>query len=150
MASPIKDQNDQSSVNSIEVKPAVAVPVMTPADPQVKTKKTYAPRRSFDTAYKQRILLAYNSCESASERGALLRREGLYYARIAAWKQELASGKLGGKNKQITQRTDHLVREIEQLKKKLAQAEAIIDIQKKVSELLGTHILPHESSEVNS
>jgi hypothetical protein len=40
-----------------------------------------------------------------------------------------------------------LVRENEQLKKKLAQAEAIIDLQKKVSELLGTHILPSKDTE---
>jgi hypothetical protein len=42
------------------------------------------------------------------------------------------------------------VRENEQLKKKLAQVEAIIEIQKKISELLGTHILAQESSEVKS
>jgi hypothetical protein len=47
------------------------------------------------------------------------------------------------------QRTDHMAREIEQLKKKLAQAQAVIDLQKKVSELLGTHILSHDNSEVN-
>ncbi|ALB24412.1 hypothetical protein [Piscirickettsia salmonis] len=35
------------------------------------------------------------------------------------------------------------------LKKKLAQAEAIIDLQKKVSDLLGEHILPTELSESN-
>ena len=150
MARTIQNPNDQNLSTPREAKPAVAVPMVPPADSQVKAKKTYAPRRSFDAAYKQRILLAYNNCENASERGALLRGEGLYYARIAAWKQELASGKLGGKHKQTKQRTDHLVREIEQLKKRLAQAEAIIDIQKKVSALLGTHILPYESSEVNS
>jgi hypothetical protein len=48
-----------------------------------------------------------------------------------------------------TRRTEHMVREIEQLKKKLAQAQTIIDLQKKVSELLGTHILSHDSSEVS-
>jgi hypothetical protein len=42
-----------------------------------------------------------------------------------------------------------MTREIEQLKKKLAQAQAIIELQKKVSELLGTHILSHDSSEEN-
>jgi hypothetical protein len=46
-------------------------------------------------------------------------------------------------------RTDHMAREIEQLKKKLSQAQAVIDLQKKVSELLGTHILSHDSSEVS-
>ncbi|HEY4831171.1 MAG TPA: hypothetical protein VIH61_01225 [Waddliaceae bacterium] len=117
-------------------------------DTQVKPKRSYAPRRRFDAAYKQRILLAYNACSNAAERGALLRKEGLYHARIAAWRNDLAEDKLNNKRQAFTKlRTDHLVREVEQLKKKLAQAEAIIDLQKKVSELLGTHILPHESNE---
>jgi len=47
-------------------------------------------------------------------------------------------------------RIDHLIRENEQLKKKIAQAEAIIELQKKVSDLLGTHILSHENNEANS
>jgi hypothetical protein len=36
------------------------------------------------------------------------------------------------------------------LKKKLEQAQAVIELQKKVSELLGMHILPAEDSEMNS
>ena len=108
------------------------------ADPQVKPKKPYAPRRRFDAAYKRRFLLAYDACTNASERGALLRREGLYHARIAAWRKELAKGKLNDKKQSpLNLRTDYLVRENERLKKKLAQAEAIIDLQKKVSEILG-------------
>src|SRR5580700_11404783 len=105
------------------------------ADPQVKPKKPYAPRRRFDAAYKRRFLLAYDACTNASERGALLRREGLYHARIAAWRKELAKGKLNDKKQSpLNLRTDYLVRENERLKKKLAQAEAIIDLQKKVSD----------------
>jgi hypothetical protein len=63
--------------------------VLIPLDTQVKSKRPYAPRRRFDASYKQRILAAYNTCQSAAERGALLRREGLYHARIAAWRTEL-------------------------------------------------------------
>jgi len=156
MVSTIQSNNDLNAVNSREtvereVRPNSGIPATPSTDPQVKAKRSYSPRRSFDTAYKLRIIAAYDICKSALERGALLRREGLYHSRIASWKQELAKGKFCGKRKSdVTPRTDHLVRENQQLKKKLAQAEAIIDLQKKVSELLGTHILPHESSEVNS
>lgn len=122
-----------------------------PIDPQVKPRKQYAQRRSFDTAYKTRVLAAYDSCDNATERGALLRREGLHYPRIAAWRKQQANGKnrfmKGQKN---AARIDHLIRENEQLKKKIAQAEAIIELQKKVSDLLGTHILSHENNEANS
>lgn len=121
-------------------------------DPQVKATRRYTPRRSYEKSYKERILAAYNACNTASERGELLRREGLYHSRICMWKQEQNKGTLSGsKHKNKNQpRIDHLMRENEHLKKKLAQAEAIIDLQKKVSELLGTHILPHEKSEVRS
>ena len=122
-----------------------------PVDPQVKPRKQYAPRRLFDTAYKIRVLAAYDSCDNATERGALLRREGLHHPRIAVWRQQQVNGKnkfmKGQKN---AARIDHLIRENEQLKKKMAQAEAIIELQKKVSDLLGTHILSHESSEERS
>jgi len=118
-----------------------------PSDPQVKA--TRAPRRQFTNAYKLQFLNSYDACSNASERGALLRREGLYHARISAWRNQLG---MNGDDKKATsnaRRTDHMAREIDQLKKKLAQAQAIIDLQKKVSELLGTHILSHDSSEVN-
>lgn len=132
-----KDTNDLTLSKVIE----------GPSDTQVKVKRHYSARRSFDMANKLRILSEYDACENTLARGALLRREGIYHSRISAWKQQLKNSKSGGQKKL---RTDHLIRENEQLKKKLAQAEAIIDLQKKVSELLGTHILPHESSEENS
>jgi transposase len=150
MSSATQRKNDSNLVSEqIASKPSEFQAALS-TDTQVKPKRSYAPRRRFDAAYKQRILLAYNACSNAAERGALLRREGLYHARIAAWRNDLAEDKLNNK-KQVSAklRTDHLVREVEQLKKKLAQAEAIINLQKKVSELLGTHILPHESNEEN-
>ena len=121
-------------------------------DTQVKPTRSYAPRRSYDTAYKLRILSAYDACETPSERGALLRKEGLYSSRLYAWKQQRANAKLSDRKKSSNTllRTDYLTRENEQLKKKLAQAEAIIDLQKKVSDLFGTHILAPKQSEVNS
>jgi len=118
------------------------------ADPQVKAINQT--RRSFTKAYKLKILVAYNACANSSERGALLRREGLYHSRIADWRKEFGAKDGVKKAASKTQRTDHLVREVEQLKKKLAQAQAVIDLQKKVSELLGTHVLSHESNEVSS
>ena len=116
-------------------------------DPQVKATGT--PRRKFTNAYRLKILTAYDACSNASERGALLRRESIYSSRITAWRNQLGLNDGGKKAIAKTARIDHMAREIEQLKKKLAQAQAVIDLQKKVSELLGTHILSHDSSEVN-
>jgi len=119
-------------------------------DPQVKATRNYPSRRSFSQSYKQRILVAYDACSDAAARGRRLRREGLYHSRISDWKKQQASGNLEVGKQQACQKvnrhSDRLMRENKQLKKKLAQAGAIIALQKKVSELLGEHILPQEMS----
>ena len=108
---------------------------LVPADPQVKATST--PKRKFTNGYKLKILTAYDACRSASERGSLLRRESIYHSRISAWRNQLGMNDSGKKAMAKTARTDHMAREIEQLKKKLAQAQAIIDLQKKSRSCLG-------------
>ncbi len=131
------------SINNVEVELSGS----RPSDPQVKASE--APRRKFTKAYKLQILTSYDACSNALERGALLRREALYQGFISAWRNQLDLNTDPKKTTSKGRRADHMAREIEQLKKKLAQAQAVIDLQKKVSELLGTHILSHDSSEVS-
>lgn len=152
MSATSKKRNDSNIDNAIENTSSVARIAEKPsADSQVKVKRPYSPRRTFDTAYKLRILSAYEACETASARGALLRKEGLYQSRIYIWRKQVADAKLSGHKKQVAAiRTDHLTKENDQLKKKLAQAEAIIELQKKVSDLFTMHILPPEDSEKKS
>ena len=69
------------------------------------------------------LLAAYDVCDTPAARGALLRREGLYQARIIAWKHQQVSGKsVAVKSEKNARRVDHLIFEIVQLKKKMAQA----------------------------
>ena len=104
-------------------------------------KKQSAPRRKFDVAYKTRVLAAYDVCDTPGARGALLRREGLYQAYIIAWKHQQTTGKTKlAKGEKNAVRIDHLIAKVARLEKEMAQAKAIIEIQKKVSELLGMHI----------
>ena len=74
--------------------------------------------------------------------------EGLYSSNLSAWRRESAAGNLGGTGlvkrgpkaqpKDVRdKRIAELERETRQLKRKLAQAETIIGIQKKVATLLG-------------
>jgi transposase len=141
-------------VRPIDEVKALKEPTEAP-NPQVTVRKTRNPRRSFTPAQKLRLLEAFDACENASARGAFLRKEGLYYAAISDWRKAFVAGGLTGKSKKtnataaLTQ-LDQLTRENEQLKKKLSQATAVLDLQKKVSELLGVHILPLDSSEVRS
>jgi len=116
-----------------------------PPDPEVPEKK---PRRHFTAAYKLRILQEYESCCEPGEIGALLRREGLYHSNIRTWRRQrdqgalqgLAPRKRGRKAKKpdpMAQKVALLERENRRLAKKLKQAETIIEVQKKISEILG-------------
>jgi regulator of replication initiation timing len=81
----------------------------------------------------------------------LLRREGLYSSNITNWRRQRERGELTGLTaKKRGPKVDpqaaenvRLRRENERLKKRLEQAELIIDVQKKVSQLLGIEI--HEN-----
>ena len=104
-----------------------------------------ARRRQFTAAYKVRILREAAACEPG-QLGALLRREGLYSSHLTHWRQQQEQGQLAALAPRRRGRPAHaageqevarLRQENERLTQKLAAAEAIIDIQKKVSALLG-------------
>lgn len=119
---------------------------MVAPDTHVSGKQA-SQRCKFSNDYKLKILEEYEACDNALSRGALLRREGLYHSRLTAWRQQRDSGRLAisGRGKSHN-RLQKMSRENAALKKKLAQAEAIIDLQKKVSEILGQHLLEPESN----
>jgi len=106
-----------------------------------------AVRRRFMAEYKLRILKEAESCTERGQLGALLRREGLYSTNLITWKHQMEKGTLdalsprkrGPKAKRpdpLARRNAELERENQKLKKKLRQAETIIDVQKKISEIL--------------
>jgi transposase-like protein len=128
---------------------ATGVPSMSgtplPPDPEVPEKKI---RKRYTAAYKLRILKEYDACTVPGEIGALLRREGLYHSNINTWLRQRDEGALHGltpkkrgrKPKQVNplaREVARLERENKKLAKKLQQAEIIIDVQKKISEILG-------------
>jgi len=97
-------------------------------------------RRTFSADYKRRIVAEAEECVHG-ELGALLRREGLYYSQIRAWRKAAANGMLGTKKRGPVANPERaenqrLERENERLRRKLADAEAIIDAQKKLAVLL--------------
>lgn len=115
------------------------------ADPEVSDK---AKRRRFTAHYKLEILREAERCTKPGELGALLRREGIYSSNLSAWRRVRERGELAGlrqhkrgrKAKTKDARDKQLAdqqREIRRLKRKLAQAETVIEIQKKASALLG-------------
>ncbi len=125
------------------------------ANPEVNEKPL---RRRFDAAYKLRILEEADRCSEPGQLGKLLRREGLYSSYLTIWRrlreegtfQSLGSKKRGRKAKRndaTAQELDRLRRENQRLAERLRQTEAIVEVQKKVSEILG--LTPTNQSESN-
>jgi transposase-like protein len=110
--------------------------MVTEPDPEVVVMTR---RRQYSREYKRRILAEAEQCQHG-EVGALLRREGLYYATLSKWRQQQAAGKLDGRRekqqeaeKEQAQELKRLEGENVRLQAQLAKAEAIIEVQKKLS-----------------
>ena len=129
--------------------------IMVP-DPEVPEKK---PRRKFTAKYKLSILEEVDKCNHPGQIGALLRREGLYSSSLTLWRKQRAQGLLDALSPQkrgrkakprnpLAAKVARLERDNERLKKKLKQAETIIEVQKKISEILGiTQNLPDQGED---
>ena len=122
-------------------------------DPEVPAK---AKRRRFSAEYKRQILReADKAAGNLGEVGALLRREGLYSSHLITWRGQRDRGELAGlspkkrgrKPKEINplaKRVAELERDKRRLERKIAQQQVMLDIQKKVSELLGIPLNSHD------
>lgn len=101
-------------------------------------------RRVFSPEYKLAILAEYDACTESGEKGAILRREGLYSSLITDWRRQHRQGLLkagvgrsdGGRGGPSLSEVAKLRAENERLRNRLAQAEVIIDVQGKVHALL--------------
>jgi transposase len=121
-------------------------------DPEMAEKPK---RRRFSAEYRLRIVREADACKEPGQIGALLRREGLYSSLLTAWRRQrdkealegLRAKKRGPKSKAVDPRVKRLERENARLKRKLEQAETIIDIQKKVAGILGIPLRTSEPGE---
>lgn len=110
-----------------------------------------AKRRRFSAKEKLRILRLAEACTQAGEVGALLRREGLYSSHLTDWRRARAAGELDALKPKKRGRQafapNPLEKENAELKRALVKseartkrAEALVELQKKVSELLGIQL----------
>ena len=104
-----------------------------------------AKRRQYTAEYKLRLLKEIDSCQGNGDIGAVLRREGLYSSMLSKWKEQRDNGALDGLSAQkrgpkLDPQAAELAlmkRDNDRLRERLRQAELIIDVQKKVAQLLG-------------
>jgi transposase len=111
-------------------------------DPEVPER---ARRRTFTAQYKLDVLAAYDAA-APGEKGAVLRREGLYSSHIVEWRRARDTGALAGlarprgrpapdaRDAQIAR----LQREKDRLERELAKARFVVDVQAKLQALLET------------
>ncbi len=116
-----------------------------PPDPEVVARPT---RRRFTAADKLRILKLADACTAVGSLGVLLRAEGLYASNLRTWRRQRTEGALSalaplkrGRKASIQHplqaENETLRKENTRLSTRLKQAELIIEVQKKVSQILG-------------
>jgi transposase len=128
------------------------------SNPEVLEKSI---RRRFTAEYKLRILREVDALSESGQIGALLRREGLYSSNLTTWRRQRNNGTIEAlspkKRGRKAHRQDPLIQENEQLRRQnqrlarqLQKAEAIIDFQNKISEILGIPLSEPELDENDS
>jgi transposase-like protein len=103
-------------------------------------------RRSFSADYKLAILADYDRCSGDGDKGALLRREGLYTSHIVEWRRARESGSLNptgspaavSKARAKTDSTalSKAVRRADRAESELARTKAALEIMGKAHALL--------------
>lgn len=125
-----------------------ALPIQPAQETEVLAKAT---RRKFTAKEKLRILRLVDACTELGEQGALLRKEGIYSSTLSSWRKARARGELDALSPRRRGRQptvpDPRDKENAELKRALAKAEArakraeaLVEVQKKISELLGIQL----------
>ena len=124
-------------------------------DPEVSPAPS---RRQFSAEEKLRILAEVDACTERGEIGAIIRREGIYSSYLSRRRRARDRGELSGSvtkkrgpkgpdSEVLAAEKAALERENARLRKRLAQAETIIEVQKKLSELLGLELPASKNTE---
>ena len=127
----------------------------TMPDPEVPERPR---RRRFSAAYKLAVLAEVDRATEPGAVGAILRRERLYSSHLVEWRRARDRGALEALARPLGRPRPHpLAREVERLRgenarltARLTTAERIIEIQGKVSELLGIPLARSEDDEGGS
>lgn len=131
---------------------AAEAPKSARPDPEVLPQ---AKRRRYSAKYKLDILNRTDALADTGRVGALLRREGLYYTHLTTWRRQREEGTLTGlapkkrgpkpdPDRELRRRNIQLEKENRRLADRLEKAELIIDVQKKISRILGIEQPPYE------
>ena len=108
-----------------------------------------AKKKRYSSVYKLRVIEEADRCTAPGELGALLRHEGIYFSTLNDFRKQKARADFDPKraptatkqkpvtDPQIVQELAASEREVRRLRRELHRATALLDLQKKVSEILG-------------
>ena len=110
-----------------------------------------ATRRKYSAEYKLAVLRKADGCTKPGEIGALLRREGLHSSNLVTWRRQREKGELSAlsprkrgpvpkEKNPLAAKVAALEKETARLKARAERAEALVELQKKVSEILGIEL----------
>ena len=128
---------------------------LSPSEVEVAAKPT---RRRYTAEYKHRILREAETCTRQGELGALLRREGLYSSNLTVWRKQRERGEIEGLSQKkrgplpkekspLAAKVATLERENRRLRARSERAEGLVELQKKVSEILGIELKHNEEKD---
>jgi transposase len=128
------------------------VPAPVAANPEISGRPQ---RRTFSAVEKLRILKEADQAAGSGAIGALLRRHGLYSSSLSEWRRQRDAGTLGALmpvrrgpkaplSNPLSAELADARRDITRLRQRLQRAEAIIEVQKKLADLLGIPLAPIE------
>jgi len=128
---------------------------LSPSEVEVTAKPT---RRRYTADYKHRILREAVACTRPGELGALLRREGLYSSNLTVWRRQRERGEIEGlaqkkrgplpkEKSPLAAKVATLERENRRLRARSERAEGLVELQKKVSEILGIELKHNEEKD---
>jgi transposase-like protein len=128
---------------------------LSPSEVEVTAKPT---RRRYTAEYKHRILREAVACTRPGELGALLRREGLYSSNLTVWRKQRERGEIEGLSQKkrgplpkeknpLAAKVATLERENRRLRARSERAEGLVELQKKVSEILGIELKHNEEKD---
>ncbi len=126
------------------------VPAPSAANPEISDRPR---RRTFTATQKLHILKEADQAAGSGEIGAILRRHGLYSSALCEWRRQREAGTLGAlspvkrgpkpaETNPLSAKLSVAQRENAQLRRRLDRAEAIIELQKKLADLLGLELPP--------
>jgi len=115
-------------------------------------------RRRYTAEYKHKILREVETCTRPGEMGALLRREGLYSSNLTVWRKQRERRELEGLSQKkrgplpkeknpLAAKVATLERENRRLRARSERAEGLVELQKKVSEILGIELKHNEEKD---